>query len=326
MDALANLSAATTALAEARTLDDVKRILDIAEAARTYARAAKLGLDAANYATEIKLRAERKAGDLLAQLERGNGPGRGHTAEKMSQDVTPFSEYSAVLNENDINRMTANRWQTVATIPDEVFEAHIAETKADGDELSTAGLLRVAQELKRAATYQQKKESPPLVGKYKVIYADPPWRYANSGFDQSAAEHYPTMSTEEICALPVSDLADEPCALYLWATAPLLPDAIEVMNAWGFEYKSHRVWVKNKAPGMGWWLRTNHELLLIGTRNGNAHPSEKLDSVVEAPVAKHSRKPEIFRMDIEKCHEGPRLEMFAREDFDGWEVWGNECN
>lgn len=144
MDALAKLSAATTALAEARTLDDVKRIMDIAEAARTYARAAKLGLEAANHAAEIKLRAERKAGEMLAQLERG-------TPKPYNSLLNGASEYRTVLNENEINDMTAHRWQTEATVPDEVFEQHIAEVKAEQRELTSAGLLRVANELKEAA-------------------------------------------------------------------------------------------------------------------------------------------------------------------------------
>ena len=117
MDALAKLSAATYALAEAKTLDDVKRIIDIAEAARTYARAAKLGLEAANHAAEVKLRAERKAGELLAQLERAPHD-RGNQYTAASQPVTQPSEYSAVLEESDINRMTAHRWQTVAPLAD----------------------------------------------------------------------------------------------------------------------------------------------------------------------------------------------------------------
>lgn len=159
---------------------------------------------------------------------------------------------------------------------------------------------------------------------YRVIYADPPWQYDNSGFDQSAEEHYPTMTIEELCSLPVGRLADEPCALYMWATVPLMPDAFRVMEAWGFEYKSHRIWVKNRAPGMGWWLRTNHEVLLIGTTNGNAHPNERVESVVEHPVGRHSEKPSVFREDIERCHDGPRVELFARARADGWDSWGNE--
>ena len=110
---LAKLSAATRALAEARTLDQVKHIMDVAEAARTYARAAKLGLEAANHAAEVKLRAERKAGELLQQLERDKG---GRPAENSFQAGTSFSEYRAVLTDSDIAPTTAHRWQTVAQV------------------------------------------------------------------------------------------------------------------------------------------------------------------------------------------------------------------
>lgn len=145
---LAKLSAATTALAECSNLEEVKRILDIAEAARTYARAAKMGLVAQNHAAELKLRAERKAGELLQQLERSNG---GRPSENSSQPVKSFSEYATVLEENGINHMTAHRWQAEATVPDELFEEHIAEVKAEQREVTSAGLLRVANELKEVA-------------------------------------------------------------------------------------------------------------------------------------------------------------------------------
>lgn len=148
MDALARLSAATAALAQAKTLDEVKQIIDIAEAARTYARAAKLGLEAANHAAEVKLRAERKAGELLQQLERAPGA---RTDIQPSNSVLQGSEYSAVLEESDINRMTAHRWQTVATVPDEVFEEHVATVQQEQRELTSAGLLRLAGEIKQAA-------------------------------------------------------------------------------------------------------------------------------------------------------------------------------
>lgn len=150
MDALARLSAATAALAQAKTLDEVKQIIDIAEAARTYARAAKLGLEAANHAAEVKLRAERKAGELLQQLERAPHD-RGNQYTAASQLVTQPSEYAEVLADNDINRMTAHRWQTVATVPDEVFEEHVAIVQQEQRELTSAGLLRLAGEIKQAA-------------------------------------------------------------------------------------------------------------------------------------------------------------------------------
>ena len=147
MDALAKLSAATYALAEAKTLEDVKQIMDIAEAARTYARAAKLGLEAANHAAEVKLRAERKAGELLQQLERDKpGP-----RTELNSSLESNSQYRTVLTENDIAPTTAHRWQTVATVPDEVFEEHVATVQQEQRELTSAGLLRLAGEIKQAA-------------------------------------------------------------------------------------------------------------------------------------------------------------------------------
>lgn len=186
-----------------------------------------------------------------------------------------------------------------------------------------AGDLNIAQ-AKRELNHRNKTEPPPMSGKYRVLYADPPWAYDNSGFEQSAQQFYPTMAVDDIAALPVASIADEPAVLYLWATSPLLPEALRVMAAWGFEYKAHRIWRKDRAPGIGWWLRTEHELLLIGTRGGNYHPSEKLPSVVEAAVSIHSRKPDSFRADIERVHGGPYIELFGRRATIGWDLWGNE--
>lgn len=315
-DALAKLSKATQMLAEAKTLDEIRQVMDLAEAARTYAQAAKLGTEAANHAAEIKLRAQRKAGEMLQQLERSKGGD-----SRSFQPGTSASEYRQVLTDEEIAPTTAHRWQQVASLPEEMFEAHIAEVIGDGKELTTSGMLR---EIRREISHNEKIDPPELTGKYHVIYADPPWSYDNSGFDQSAEQHYPTMTLDEIKAMPVKEIASTPCVLFLWATVPLLPSALEVMESWGFEYKTHRVWIKDKGPGIGWWLYTRHELLLIGTRNGNAHPEERIDSVIIAPAGKHSKKPDSVYSDIEQCYKGSKIELFARQARDGWTSWGNE--
>lgn len=144
-NALAKLDKATQMLAEAKGLDEVKHIMDIAEAARTYARAAKLGLDAQNHAAEIKLRAERKAGELLLSLERGAGGDRKSEKIKNTTQVNLISEYREVLDTEEIPNTTAHRWQTVAAIPEKKFEQHIAEAIETGDELTTSGLLKAAK-------------------------------------------------------------------------------------------------------------------------------------------------------------------------------------
>ena len=166
------------------------------------------------------------------------------------------------------------------------------------------------------------------IGEFDVVCADPPWQYDNSGFSDSAAAHYPTMSVEAIAALPTTDptfpkFADA-CVLFLWATSPLLPAAGLVMAEWGFDYKACLVWVKDRAPGLGWWLRTRHELLLVGAR-GSTTPIEKVDSVIEAAVADHSRKPIEAYAAIDRMFPGVRrVEVFARAPRPGWDAWGNE--
>jgi N6-adenosine-specific RNA methylase IME4 len=165
-------------------------------------------------------------------------------------------------------------------------------------------------------------------GEYDVVCADPPWQYDNSGFDQSAAAHYPTLRVEAIGALPISDptfpkFAD-PCVLFLWATSPLVDVAVNVMTEWGFDYKACLVWVKDRAPGLGWWVHTRHELLLVGVR-GHTTPIEKVDSVIEAAVADHSRKPIEAYAAIDRMFPGlRRVELFARAPRPGWDAWGNE--
>lgn len=165
-------------------------------------------------------------------------------------------------------------------------------------------------------------------GEYDVLCADPPWQYDNAGFDQSAANHYPTMSVEALCALPLFDATfpkhADPCVLFLWATSPLLPSAIVVLEQWGFTYKACMTWIKDRAPGLGWWLHTRHELLLIGSR-GAVQPLERVDSVITAAVTEHSRKPLEAYAAIELMFPGlRRVELFARQPRAGWDVWGNE--
>lgn len=164
---------------------------------------------------------------------------------------------------------------------------------------------------------------------YAVILADPPWSYANSGFTSSAAEHYPTMPVDEIAALLVEEHATTNAALFLWATNPLLPDALLVMQAWGFEYKTNFVWVKEGAPNpTGFYVAGCHELLLIGIRGSFPVQTDDLPpSVIKAPKRKHSQKPDEAYDIIEKLYPGmPYMEMFARQERQGWKSLGNEVD
>jgi N6-adenosine-specific RNA methylase IME4/ParB-like chromosome segregation protein Spo0J len=161
---------------------------------------------------------------------------------------------------------------------------------------------------------------------YAVIYADPPYRFVPYVMECSIADnHYPTMTTEAIKALTIP--AADDAVLFLWSTTPMLPQAIETMQAWGFSYKSYIVWIKDRT-GTGYWTLNRAELLLIGTR-GNIPaptPGDQPSQVIEAPRRRHSEKPVVFAEIIEKLYpNAPKLEMFARDKRDGWQVWGNEA-
>jgi len=164
---------------------------------------------------------------------------------------------------------------------------------------------------------------------YGVLYADPPWKFeaysSATGLDRAPEAHYPTMETEAIAAFAVPAAPD--CVLFLWATAAHLSDALEVMERWGFRYKTHIVWKKDKAS-LGYWFRTMHELLLVGTRGDIPAPApggRNFLSVVEAPRGRHSEKPGCFAKMIEALFPNvPKIEMFARKARPGWDCWGNE--
>jgi N6-adenosine-specific RNA methylase IME4 len=189
---------------------------------------------------------------------------------------------------------------------------------------------KVKRAAKEVALGAKQKALP--AKKYGVIYADPAWRFEprsrESGMDRAPENHYPTMTTDDIRALPVRDIAATDCALFLWATAPMLVHAISVMEAWGFDYKSNVVWLKDGPAGTGYWFRNKHELLLLGTRGNPPAPAQGLQwrSLIEAEPGEHSAKPPEFAVMIEEYFPTlPKIELNARKARPGWDVWGNEA-
>lgn len=160
--------------------------------------------------------------------------------------------------------------------------------------------------------------------KFPTIYADPPWQYENRASRAAAENHYPTMSLVEICAEPVRELAADNAHLHLWTTNGFLPEAFEVIKAWGFTYKSCLVWVKDEM-GMGNYWRVSHEFLLLGVRGSLTFRSRKESSWIQAQRTCHSRKPGVVRALIEKVSPGPYLELYGREELpdSAWTVYGN---
>lgn len=174
--------------------------------------------------------------------------------------------------------------------------------------------------------------------KYKTIYADPPWQFQNRT-GKVAPEHkrlsrYSTMKLDEIKQLPVAEVADEKCHLYLWVPNALLPEGLEVMKAWGFEYKTNLIWEKVRKDGMpdgrgvGFYFRNVTEILLFGIKGNNNRTLQAGRSqvnLIRSMKREHSRKPDEFVSLIESCSSAPYLELFARGDRKDWDMWGNQA-
>lgn len=187
---------------------------------------------------------------------------------------------------------------------------------------------------KREIVRQERVESPPLptAGKYRVIYADPPWKYGNDGIIGDTdhyghvGRHYPSMTIQELCELPIKGMAEDDAVLFLWVTSPLLEDAFPLIRAWGFKYKTSFVWDK-VGHNFGHYNSVRHELLLVCTRGSCTPDNLRLfDSVQSIEKSdKHSEKPEEFREIIDTLYtHGNKIELFARISANGWEAWGNE--
>lgn len=201
-------------------------------------------------------------------------------------------------------------------------------------------VIEAAKEIRQAKTEQRREERLEKIVeisqgnadlktnvRYPVLYADPPWRYEHAESESRAIENqYPTMALAEICALPVADLATPDAILFLWATSPKLAESMQVIDAWGFTYRTCAVWDKQKI-GMGYYFRQRHELLLVATRGAipTPAPGDRAESVIVESRKEHSAKPAKFAELIESMYPTlPRIELFCRSPRAGWAVWGNQ--
>lgn len=172
-------------------------------------------------------------------------------------------------------------------------------------------------------------------GHYGTIIADPPWSFtthSTKGHGKSPHAHYECMDIDAIAAVPVASVAAPDCALFMWATAPMLPQALAVMDEWGFQFKTAGAWAKQSKTGAKWAFGTGYcfrsaaEFFLLGTRGRPAVQSRSVRNLIAAPVREHSRKPDDLHAMAEALYAGPRLELFARERRPGWDAWGNEAD
>lgn len=175
--------------------------------------------------------------------------------------------------------------------------------------------------------------------KYATILADPPWQFQNRT-GKVAPEHrrlnrYPTMPLEDIKAMPVDEIAADRAHLYMWVPNALLPDGLQVLNAWGFKYKTNIIWYKIRKDGgpdrrgVGFYFRNVTEILLFGVRGKNIRtlqPGRSQENIISARKREHSRKPDEQYKIIEDCSWGPRIELFSRGIMEGWDCWGNQAD
>jgi N6-adenosine-specific RNA methylase IME4 len=331
---------AKAALAEVVSFVEAKDIRDKATGMEVYAMHAK-DADLLNEAVTYKKWAERKIGELIAADREAGRLARGAREPGTGRGTTRGAENPASLSDQGVDKELAKRARNAFAMSEPEFQAYLdkackrAVAAAEGnrallneDKVEVARVKKERREQREAELGAKQQALPEQ--RFGVIYADPPWRFEpysrDSGMDRAADNHYPTVSLLALKALEVPVAED--CVLFLWATVPMVPDALLLMAAWGFDYKSHFVWVKDKI-GTGYWNRNKHELLLIGTRGQIPAPAPgyQYDSVIPAPIGEHSAKPVGFREMIEEMFPTlPKLEMFARGgQIEGWTRWGLEA-
>jgi N6-adenosine-specific RNA methylase IME4/ParB-like chromosome segregation protein Spo0J len=216
----------------------------------------------------------------------------------------------------------------LASLPEDVQRGLLARA-LEGEKVSARAELKKQERAEKERVLGQKQIALPDA-KFGVILADPPWQFktfSDKGMDRSADNHYPCQNTADICNLPINTIADRNCILFLWATVPMLEDALNVMQSWGFTYKTQAVWVKDRL-GTGYWFRNQHEILLVGVKGviPSPVPGSQFPSVFSDPVQEHSVKPDsIYRMIEAYFPNLPKIELNARRARSGWKAWGLEA-
>jgi N6-adenosine-specific RNA methylase IME4 len=324
--ALSVLTKARHALAEAKTLCEVKAIRDQGHAAIKLAKQHRdVSFEALADAAEITILAERKLGEMLAVMDKNEGGRPSQTGNTM----LPVS----TLSDLGISKMQSSRWQAEAAVDDDTFSQWVEECRQAEKLPTSTGLIKLGrcQPTPEMPTFTLTQgvvsTLDELIGgeKFACIYADPPWQYGNQATRAATGNHYGTMSVEDICNEPVVDIVADNAHLHLWTTNAFLFDARSVMEAWGFQYKSCLVWVKPQM-GIGNYWRVSHEFMLFGIRGKLPFMDRGQMSWIQADRTKHSQKPYAVRAMVEKVSPGPRLELYGRCIVPGWTVYGNQVS
>jgi len=301
------------ALAIAETFDEIGKIDSATAAIAEFARREKISFERQNDIGKFRIEIEQKKGRWLNDnFPHGGDRGNQYTGGKLQEEKLA-----------NIDPHSSSRARLISETPIEKIVEVQEKIANRGDVITPA---KVERELRKGAT--DRREWIPLpTEKYHVIYADPPWRYEHSvSISREIENHYPTMSIDEICELNIGSIAHDDSILFLWATNPKLSEAMKVIGSWGFVYRTNFAWVKDRI-GMGYYVRQQHELLLIATKGnpGTPDPPNRPSSVFLLPREVHSKKPDHVYGMIETMYPGRKyIELFARKKREGWASYGNE--
>lgn len=310
---LIHFNKARQEIALAKSIDEVKNIRDKAEAIRHYIRQQGASLEMLNQCAEIKLRAEIRAGEMLAE----------------NPDIHPGGEpklHDVTLEQFGITKIQSHRWQREFNIGENTLDQFLTATAANKEEATTIGFIRFGAKLNAPS---EAEWLPLPEGKYRTIIVDPPWPIQKIIRDVTPQQYhidYGTKTIDEIALLDIpSIMANDGIHLYLWATQKHLPDAVEVLNGWGIKYIFTMVWHKRGGFQPFNLPQYNCEFILFGRTGGlEFNTTKEFFTCFEGQRREHSRKPIEFYDIVRRVSPEPRLDMFSREKQEGFEQYGLE--
>lgn len=337
---------AVAAVSDSTEPGEIIKLYSMLDAAESLMHAAGMyDGDEIREVVEARMRARWKLGQLLAKMERSKG-GR----PKKTSDIVSEVSKGDMLEDLGLNWKDAQRAQRLGTLPEKELDRAFAAARKQDVLCTLDGLIKLARphwykanrEAKHREIEKSAKSAGEKIGPFPLIYADPPWKfetYSEKGLEKTPDQHYPTLSDQEIIDFEVAgknmhSLTSKRAALLLWCTSSNLSRALDVMEGWGFTYKTCAVWVKTKKDGTPWTgmglvFRNAHELLLYGTKGSMPGPQYQPPSVFMLPRGRHSEKPNEIRKAVEKMYPNfsakTRLELFARSTFKGWTCRGYEA-